>query len=125
MINPYIIIALMVLLAGTAAASYSSGVTNTNNARDAELLVVKVAQEALELQRGQESADIIQEVLDEQDELERTNRKLVDKAREIERTSNIALDAERLQLWKATIASINSPEAIGSDAATAATSTNQ
>ena len=117
MTMPYqALIALFIFLAGLGL-----GMKLTNNARDAELYIAQQAAEELALIRGQEAADIIQEVLDEKQKTKIIYRtKYIDKARAVERTNQCKLHDDSLQLWQEAINNINT-QTLGTDAAMPAT----
>jgi len=101
--------ARLIIMGIVASLSFFAGVKVTNNARDAELYAVQQANDALMLIRGQEAADIIQEVLDEKQKTRVKYRtKYIDKIRIIERTNKCKLDGDSLRLWKEAIDDINS-----------------
>ena len=97
-----------IILVVILISSFMAGVKVTNNARDAELYAEQQKNDKLMLERGQEAADLIQEVMNEKQKSKVIYRtKYVDKVRVIERTNKCKLDDDSLRLWQEAIASIN------------------
>ena len=97
-----------IILVVMLIAAFISGVKVTNNARDAELYAAQQANEHLMLERGQEAADLIQEVMNEKQKSKVIYRtKYIDKVRIIERTNKCKLDDDSLRLWQEAINDIN------------------
>lgn len=103
------ILALAAIIGGLFTAGYKAGV----NSIKADLLEQQQEFERIRLQDGQEAADLIQEVLDEQ-----RKEKIIYKTKYVDRIRNVTvdsckLDAERLQIWQS---AINAANGIASEA---------
>ncbi len=117
--------ARIVVICLVSIVSFYAGVKITNNARDAELYAEKKHNERLAIQRGQEAADIIQEVMDEKSKERVVYRtKYIDRIRIVERNNKCKLDDDSLQLWQEAINRVNA-KAFVFDAAMPATTANQ